>query len=133
MEEAAIDRAALQEPHRTCVGVRQDRLRTVRRLHDPVEPMRDFVERGVPRDALELTAPLSTDATHRVQHAITMVGPLDIPIYLGAQKAIRERMFGVTGDANGATILDRHEHGARVGTIVWAGSFDDGSSGHVIA
>jgi hypothetical protein len=62
-----------------------------------------------------------------------VVCPLDVPIYLRAQKAVRERMFGITGDANGAAILDRDVHGARVGTIVWAGTFDDGSSGHVIA
>ena len=70
VEEAAIHRAVLQEPHRSRVGVRDDRLRAVGRSGDRAEPGRDGVERLVPGDALEAAFALPAHASHRVQHAL---------------------------------------------------------------
>ena len=54
-----------------------------------------------------------------------MVGALDVPIYLGAEESARHGVIRVARDSLGAAILHRHEHGAGVGTIMWARAAND--------
>ena len=54
-----------------------------------------------------------------------MVRPLDVPVHLGAEKPARERVLGVAGNPRGAPIFDRHQHGARVRTVVRACTADN--------
>src|SRR6185437_1994319 len=65
MEEATIHRRALEQPHRSRVAVRKDRLRAVARPGDRLEALCDLVERLVPRDAREAALALGADAAHR--------------------------------------------------------------------
>jgi hypothetical protein len=53
-----------------------------------------------------------------MEEPVRMIRALDVSIDLGAEKSLRERMLRVAGDACGASILDRNEHGAGVGTVV---------------
>ncbi len=50
MEEPAVDRRSLHDPHRAGVRIRKDRLRAVARTSNVVQARRDLVERLVPRN-----------------------------------------------------------------------------------
>src|SRR6185437_6370030 len=117
VEEPPIDRRTLHHAHGAGIGVRKDRLRSVARAADVAEPRRDLSECVVPRYALELARALGADAAHWMQHTAGVVGSLDVPVDLRAEKTAREGVIGVTGNANGAAALDRDEHGAGVRTV----------------
>src|SRR5438552_17703202 len=59
-----------------------------------------------------------------------MVRALDVSVYLGAQKTVRERMFGIAGHTDRFAVLDRHEHRACVRAIVRTRASDDGGFTH---
>ena len=63
-----------------------------------------------------------SDASQWRDQPCLVVGTLDVAIHLRAEEPLRERMVGVASDANGASILHRHEHGARVRTVVRTGA-----------
>ena len=54
-----------------------------------------------------------------------MIRSLDVSIDLGAEKALRERMRRVAGDARGSSVLDGDEHGARVRAVVGTRAAND--------
>jgi len=54
-----------------------------------------------------------------------VVRALEVAIHLRAQKAAREGMIGIAGDADRAAIANRDEHRAGVRAIVGAGTADD--------
>ncbi len=66
MEESPVHRRALQQPHRACIAVRQDRLGSVGRLGNRLETRRDLVQRLVPRDAGKAAFAFRADASHRI-------------------------------------------------------------------
>jgi len=132
MEEALIHRAALDEPERAGVGVRKNRLGAVCGAGDRAEPMCNFVERLVPIDALEAALALFPDPAKRMHQALIVIRSLDVAIDLGAEEAACERMLGITGNANGTSVANGHEHGARVGAVVRTGAADDRVAGVVV-
>ena len=101
-------------------------MRSVRRLDDLAKALGDFIEGGIPGYALELSAAFRSHASHRVQQPVVVVRPFHVPIHLRAEKPVGERMIGITRHANGPPVFHRHEHGARIRTIVRAGAFHDG-------
>ena len=129
MEEAMIHRVALNEPEGAGVGVGENGLRSVCGASDVAEAGGDLVERVVPGDALEAAFTLPADAAQWMREATAVVRALDVAIHLCAEEAARERMIGIAGDADGATILDRDEHRARVGAIVRTGTAHDRLAG----
>jgi hypothetical protein len=120
MKEPPIHGGALHEPHRARVGVRQDRLGSVRRLCDRAQAFRHLVERFVPAHPGKASAPFGADAPHWVEQSIAMIGPFDVPVDLGAEKAAGEWMVRIARNLHRAPSLDRHEHRACVGAVVWA-------------
>ncbi|GAB3465375.1 hypothetical protein GCM10027321_30440 [Massilia terrae] len=53
-----------------------------------------------------------------------MVGALDVTRHLGAQHALRGGMLRVALHLRRHAVLDSHQEGAGIGTIVWAGGPD---------
>jgi hypothetical protein len=91
----------------------------------------DLVECVVPRDGLELSAPLWADTSERFRKAVGVIGALDVSIHFRAEKSLREWMFGIASDAHGASVLDGDEHRARVGAVVRArGTYDARTGWH---
>src|SRR5437867_3207894 len=125
MKEAPIDRATLHDPHRAGIRVGQNRLWTVGRPSDLVQSSRDFIERLVPTDGLELAAALRPDAPEWRQQAIAVIRPLDVAIHLGAKESLSERMVGITRDANSPAVLYGDEHRARVRAVVRTSASND--------
>ncbi len=130
VEEAAVHRAVLQQPHRSRVGIGDDGLRTVARGGDRREFRGDRVERLVPADSLEAAFTLAADALHRMQHALGRIGALEVMRDLRAKHAGGRRMVGGAANLDRAAVLDGHLQRAGVGAIVRTGAADDGAGDH---
>ena len=111
----------LDQPLRAHVAVGQDRL-AAELLARAQQPLGGDVDRLLPRGAPEVAAL----AHERVQDALVRVHALEVVRDLPAQEADRDRMVGITRDLRRAPVLDRHVHGAGVGTVVRAGAADQG-------
>ena len=111
----------LDQPLRSHVAVRQDRLapELVARAQ---QPLRRDVDRLLPGGAPEV----AVLAHERVQDALVRVHALEVVRDLAAEEADRDRMVGIARDLRRAPVLDRHVHGAGVGTVVRAGAADEG-------
>src|SRR6186713_2055178 len=123
MEEATVHRFALQVAHRSRVRIRKDRLGTVIANH-LLKPGGDFAKRLVPTHRFEFPAALWSYSTQRMRQPVMMVGTLDVPIDLCAEKTLSYWMIGVALNANGAAILHSRDHRARVRTVVWTRAAD---------
>jgi hypothetical protein len=128
VEEASVHRLALQDPHRSCVRVREDRLRAVGRVADCVQPRRDVGERLIPGRLDERAASLRADAAQWPQHTLRMMRALRIAIHLGAQEALGDRMVGVPLHTRDTTVRDRDQHRTRIRAIVRARATHDGGT-----
>src|ERR1700733_3487583 len=127
MKEPAVHRAKTQHANRSCIAVRQNRLRTVR-SGDLLQARRNCIERFVPTHALKgfvlfssLQRPLrrSLFAPQRIKNSIRRINAVKIFGYFAAKKSLRNRLRWVALDFDGASIfIDGHQHGAAVGTIV---------------
>ena len=84
------------------VRIRQDGLGSVGRAANVVQPRGDLVERLVPADLLEPPGPFRAESSHGVEQPVAMIGALDVPVHLRAEKSSREGMVGIAGDAHGA-------------------------------
>ena len=124
---------ALNEAERARVGVGEDRLRAVGGIPDGAELRGDFVERFVPGDALESPFAFFADAAQRVHQALAVIRAFEVAIDLRAEKAARDGMIGIAGDANRATIANGDEHRAGVGAVVRARAAHDGVAVAAIA
>jgi hypothetical protein len=126
VEEAVRHRLALHQPHRARVRVRHDALWIDR--GDRLQLRGNVVERFVPRHARELALALAAAPLQRMQHALRVIGALEIPADLRAQRAARGRMVRVARDldrhALAVVIAHRHQHRAGVGAIVRTGGVD---------
>lgn len=129
MEEALVHRAALNQAERAGVRIWKDRLRSIGRSCDGTEPGGNFIECLVPADALEASFTLPADATKRMRQPLVVIGALEVAIHLRAQKASREGMVGIAGDAYRATVANGNEHRARIGAVVRAGAAHDRVAG----
>ena len=69
------------------------------------------------------------DPPQRMTKAVRVQDELQVPVHLGAEEAVGERVVGISRDANRAPILDRDEHGARVGTVMRTGAAHHGCAG----
>ena len=125
MEETAVHRRALNESHRAAVAVRYDRLRSVARRGDRGEALGNLAQRFVPRYAREASFAFTTDPAHRMKNAIGRVRAIEIARHFRAQLAAGRRMRWIAADLHRLAVIDRHEHCARVGTIVRARGMDD--------
>ena len=115
----------MNETHRAAVAVRHDRLWSIVRRCDRCEALGDFLQRFVPRDARETVCAFTTDPAHRMKDAIGRVRAIEIARHFRAQLAARCRMRRIAADLHRLAVLDRHEHCARVGTIMRARGVDD--------
>ena len=131
VEKPAIHRRALNEPHRSGVGVRKNGFGAIR-CHDRPKSRGNIGKRVVPTGRFELPAAFWADASKRRGESVAMIGAFEIPIHLGAEKALGERMVGVALYTRGAAVFDGDEGGAGVGAIVWAGATDNRSAGVVL-
>src|SRR5215216_1375711 len=131
MEEPSIDRRALDDAHRSSVGVRKYRLRPVARLPDLVQPLGDLSKGVVPGDPLELASALRPDAPHRVHKSVCVIRAFYVSIDLGAQEPARERMLGITSHADSPPVLDGDEHRTGVGAVVRASATYDMTCGRL--
>ena len=129
MEEAAVHRRVLQEPHRAGVAVGKNGLRSGGRRRDGAEARGDRGQRLVPRDALETAFAFAADASHRMQHALVRVRPVEIARDLGAEHAARRRMIRRAANGDRAAVLDCRQQRARVGTVVRASATHDVPAG----
>ena len=118
VEEARGHAVALHQAHGAGVAVGQDGLRVAR--GDGLQPGGDGVERLVPADGLEAAAALGAHAAQRLQHALAVIRALGIARHLGAQRAMRGRVLGVTGHADDAATLHRDLQRTGVGAVVRA-------------
>jgi hypothetical protein len=91
----------------------------------PREAGGDLVERDIPRDPLEATAPFGSGSPLGMQDAIWAVDAVDVVVDLHAEPAPCEGIVGVATDLDGAPVLDREERRAGIGAIVRAGAPDD--------
>ena len=109
MEEPVIHGGALDEPHGAGVRVRQNGLRAVGRSRDGAQALADLAESVVPANRCEMMprplGPLLRSGW--VRRSVAVVGPLDVPVDFGTEKAARERVFGVSSNAGGAAVLRR--------------------------
>src|SRR5262249_28107787 len=87
--------------------------------------LRDVVDRFIPGRGLELSASLGTHAPEGRGEAVSMVRALEVPVYLRAEKSLREGMIGVALDPCGAAVLDRDQGRAAIGAVVRAGATHD--------
>ena len=125
VHHARAHQIALEIAHRAEVGVRQDRFapglvahrgeprRSRARSRRPMSPP------GTARD------PLRAVAHERAGQPVGRVDALDVVVDLGAEGSGRDRVVGIAGDLHRPTVLDRHEHGAGVGTVVRACGVND--------
>src|SRR4029450_6521388 len=91
----------------------------------PPEAGGDLVERDIPRDPLEATAPFGSGSPLGMQDAIWAVDAVDVVVDLHAEPAPCEGIVGVATALDGAPVLDREERRAGIGAIVRAGAPDD--------
>ena len=131
-EESRGHSFALHQSHRSGIRVGEDGLRSVGRVDDGLQSIGDERQRFVPRRAPELSLTLCARADLRIEQASLVVRPLEVLVDFGAEKTTRERMIGIAGDARGASILDRHQHRAGVGTIVGTDRFDNFGHGEIV-
>ncbi len=134
VKEAAIHGAVAEHADGSGVTVREDRFGAVP-VADLVKPRSDRIERFVPARALEcfVLAPAlqralcrSGFAAQRVENAVRRVDAIEILRHLAAQKAPRHRLRRVAFDLyRAAFLVHRHQHRARVRTIVRANGVHD--------
>ncbi len=132
MKEAAVEAASLEPAHRAGVAERQNCLRSIRRLGDLAKPPGDCVDSFFPTNPLKSALALRTNTFHRKLEAFRMIDPIEIAAYFLAKEAAGEGMLGVAPKLDGPAILDRHDHRARVGTIVWTNGPNRLEGGHTI-
>ena len=107
---------ALEEPHAAGADVGPDGLGA--EIPDRAgQPLGDLVERLVPGDALEVSAPLGTAAPHRMEQAIRRLGVGDVAVHLVAQDAASEGMRGIALQPHGAPVLHGDDPAAGVRAI----------------
>ena len=108
---------------RPAVRHRQDPLAPAAVPHF-AEPVRDEVERLVPRDRPEGALPLSAGADARMEHARRAVEMLRVSAHLGADVAARDRIAARAADGDDAAVGDRHVQAAGVGAVERAGALE---------
>ena len=120
VHHAGAQRVDLDQPLRARVAVGEDR------LAQAVEPLGHQVEGLVPARLAELGFPLGAGADERPQEPLLAVDAVEVVGDLPAEEPDRDRVVGVAIHVGGAAVLDRHVHGAGVGTVVRAGRTDQG-------
>ncbi len=120
LEETPIEALALELAHRAGIAVRQNRLGAVRRVGNGAETAGNQLDRLIPADAAEFAMPLGSAADHRILQPARMVNSFQVARHFLAEESIRERMVRVAAQPGCPPILHRHEHAARVGTVVRA-------------
>src|SRR5687767_13977655 len=123
MEEPTVHRLALQVPHRSGVRVRQDGFSAVL-SNDCVQAGSDVGQRFVPAHGLEFPASLWPHPAQRMRQPVVVVRPLEVAIYLRAEKALSDRMVRVTVNPHCLSMLHRGDDGAGIRTVVWTGTAD---------
>jgi hypothetical protein len=84
-------------------------------------PRRDLIERRVPTDGTELSAPFGPRSPKRRQYSIRAVDTLEVPVDLHTEVPAGDRMRTVRRDLDGSTVtVDRDEGTARIRTVVSA-------------
>ena len=129
VEKAQRHRFALHQAHGAAIAIRQDGLRVA--FCDWLQARCDGVEGLVPADAFEFALALAAHAAHRIQHAVRVIGAVDIARHLGAQHPGRGRMLRIALHFCRHAVFDFDEDGTGVGTIVGAGRTDVGN-GHIL-
>jgi hypothetical protein len=117
MEERVAHRQAVEDPLRSEIAVRQDRLTAVL-VDDLPKPGGDLVERVFPADALEPALTLRADPPQREQDTLWAVGVVRVVVDLDAQAAAGERMLRISPHLRRPPVLDGDEHGAGIGAVV---------------
>src|SRR5688572_30100516 len=87
--------------------------------NDRVQARGDVGQCFVPAHGDELPASLRAHAAQWVGEPVVMIRPLQVAIYLRAQEALRDRMFRVTLNTDGLSVLHRGDDGARVRAVMW--------------
>ena len=100
-------------------GELQDRLGPAR-VDQGAHPAGDERDRLVPRDRLELAAPLRAGPTQRRQHTVGVVHAVEETVHLGAQRSAGERVVGRAAQPGGHAVDDRDLPRARVRAVVVA-------------
>ena len=144
VEKSAIHGSAVQCSKRSTVGVRKNGLAAEFRS-DLAKSGRDFVERLIPGDALpgfrhvrlcgdsrprlsmrsEASPSLRRDPSHRIEHAIRRVDPIEILRHFRAQKSPRHRMRRIALNLRRPPIFDCDQHSASIRAIVRTGGVND--------
>jgi len=130
VEETPIHRAVLHHAHRAGITARQDGFRVLG--GERLQPRGDFIQRLVPRDAAEVAFAFPAAAPHRVLEPIRRVRALEVVRDLGTDRAFCERRLRIALDPGGDAVVDRDQHGARIGAVVRAGNLDDLAHGVIL-
>src|SRR5262249_38572080 len=101
-------------------------LRTVRRICDVLEPIRDGANGIVPRDALELTFSFPSYAPQRIEEPVAVVDAVEVVGHFLAEEALGKWMLRVAAKLDGATVLHRDDQPARIGAVVGTNGPDGG-------
>ena len=119
-EESCVGRSHGEEAVRPAVVIRKDRLPAALFARG-ADARRDGVERLVPGDPLERSAPLGAGAPQRMEQPVRAVEPLGEPAHLAADEAVGHRIDAAAFDAGDAPLLDTHVEAAPVGTVEGTG------------
>src|SRR5579862_4047503 len=94
-------------------------------MGDSIETCSDLVQRIIPGNGDELATALRTASPEGGRQSISVISTLDVPIHLGAQKTLGERVIGIARDRYGPAVFDRCQRRTGVRAVVGARAAND--------
>jgi hypothetical protein len=82
----------------------------------------NIVKRLIPTHTLKCACSLWSDPAEREEDAIRTVDALQVMVDFRTQSSFSERVIGISDEPDRNAVLDSHLPGARIGTVMWAGT-----------